>query len=587
MKATLRLSLLLVLAAELGCTDLAASRHASPSSDAGPYGGSYDLAYPSLPTITDDGGVPDPYDGGTVVVQDPTTCDQAAANRSYIGCDYWPTVVANVVWSVFDFAVVVSNPGMSDASVTLTGPGSTNKTVTVPAGQLVKIYLPWVSDLKGSDADAMGAAMPPTASMSSKKGAFHLVSTLPVLVYQFSALEYGPMGGPVGKDWSTCPGAGGATSPPCFSYSNDASLLLPSTAMTGNYRVFTEHGQDGSPAAPGFPPGCSGNSCLFPPSPAVPGMPGYIAITATQDGTTVKVKLSATGSILAGTGVSAVAAGGLATYSLDAGDVIELMSEGATKADLSGSMVQADKPVQVIAGSPCINNPVGGTDSMGNPLSCDHLEATVQPAETLGKHYVVTQPTGPQGNAVGQTVRFVGNVDGTQLTFNPAISGAPATLNAGQVVELGMVNQDFEVTGTHEFIVATIQLSGALVDPTGGTTQQGDPSLSTPIAVEQYRLSYVFLAPSDYQENYADVVAPTGAHLMLDGAAPTVTPTPIGSGFVVYRIKLSTGSMNGAHTLSADVPVGMQVEGYGSYTSYQYPAGLDLLTIAPPPPPIT
>jgi hypothetical protein len=32
--------------------------------------------------------------------------------------------------------------------------------------------------------------------------------------------------------------------------------------------------------------------------------------------------------------------------------------------------------------------------------------------------------------------------------------------------------------------------------------------------------------------------------------------------------------------------VGIQVVGYGSYTSYQYPGGLNLTLIAPPPPPI-
>jgi hypothetical protein len=38
--------------------------------------------------------------------------------------------------------------------------------------------------------------------------------------------------------------------------------------------------------------------------------------------------------------------------------------------------------------------------------------------------------------------------------------------------------------------------------------------------------------------------------------------------------------------LSASQAVGIQVVGYGSYTSYMYPGGLDLLRIAPPPQPI-
>jgi hypothetical protein len=560
----------------------------------GPHGGGGDLAANDSGGGGDDSGVnTDDFggietDGGTGVVADPTTCGDAAANHTYIGCDYWPTVVANAVWSIFDFSVVVANPGTMPATVTVTGPQNTNQTVTVQPNQLAKIYLPWVSDLKGADANNMGGATPPTASVLSKKAAFHLVSTVPVLVYQFNALEYAPKGGPAGKSWSSCPSNGMNGTPPCFSYSNDASLLMPSTAMTGNYRVVTEHGLDGFGGTPGFPPGCMGSGCVIPPTPAQPGMPGYFAITAVQDGTTVKIKLPQTGSVLAGSGVSAVAAGATASFTLDSGDVLELMGAGATASDLSGAQVQASNPVQVIAGSPCIANPPGGMDAMGNPLSCDHLEATVLPAETLGKHYVVPVSTGPRGTPVGQTVRFVGNVDGTHLTFTPQVAGAPATLDAGQVVEIAKATQDFEVSGDHEFLVATIMLSGGLLDPNAaGGMQEGDPSLSTATAVEQYRLKYVFLAPDDYDLNYADVIAPMGTHVMLDGNAVTQTATQLagGSTFGIIRIKLAS-SNGGTHVLTADQPIGLQVVGYGLYTSYQYPAGLDLLTIAPPPMPI-
>src|SRR5262245_28703001 len=59
---------------------------------------------------------------------DPATCEDAAAQRSYVGCDYWPTVVANNVWSIFDFAVVVANAGTATADITITGPSGTHQT---------------------------------------------------------------------------------------------------------------------------------------------------------------------------------------------------------------------------------------------------------------------------------------------------------------------------------------------------------------------------------------------------------------------------------------------------------------------------
>ncbi len=226
-------------------------RHVGGNGDGGNPNGNGDGGNPN-PTPNPDGGIPQPDDGG-FLVGDPATCAEAAANATYIGCDYWPTVVGNQVWSIFDFAVVVSNPGMNTAMVTVTGPMATNQTVMVPPDQLVKIYLPWVPELKGPDQDAQTAGTPLSASVVKTGGAFHLVSSVPVIVYQFSALEYKGAGGPTGKDWSSCPGNTSGTG--CFSFTNDASLLLPSTAMTQNYRVVSEHGLDG---VPGFPPNCTG-----------------------------------------------------------------------------------------------------------------------------------------------------------------------------------------------------------------------------------------------------------------------------------------------------------------------------------------
>jgi hypothetical protein len=112
--------------------------------------------------------------------------------------------------------------------------------------------------------------------------------------------------------------------------------------------------------------------------------------------------------------------------------------------------------------------------------------------------------------------------------------------------------------------------------------RQGDPSQSFMSSVEQYRLNYVFLAPDDYDVNYADVVQPMDAKLTLDGKPVTTAPTALSGGFGVTRLKLGPG-MGGSHVLTGDKPFGLQVLGYGSYTSYQYPGGLNLGRIAPTP----
>jgi hypothetical protein len=81
--------------------------------------------------------------------------------------------------------------------------------------------------------------------------------------------------------------------------------------------------------------------------------------------------------------------------------------------------------------------------------------------------------------------------------------------------------------------------------------------------------------------SYVDIVYPEGTSMKLDGTA-VPTGAAIADGFSIARVKLGAGK-SGAHTLEATKPVGVQVMGYGSYTSYQYPGGLDLKAIAPPP----
>jgi len=182
-------------------------------------------------------------------------------------------------------------------------------------------------------------------------------------------------------------------------------------------------------------------------------------------------------------------------------------------------------------------------------------------------------------------VRVYGNVDGTKLTYSPSPPpGAPLTINAGQVVDIGVVANDFEVTGDHEFAVGSFMLGGSVLDPTTAPpNQQGDPSQSLSTAVEQYRKKYVFLAPDDYETSYVDIVAPDATTLSLDGGSVAASPKSISNGYSVWRVKLSSGAAGGAHVLTGTQPFGIQVMGYGAYTSYQYPGGLDLAAIAPPP----
>lgn len=507
-----------------------------------------------------------PKDSSTVVPigsgVDPVTCDEAKTAKSYLGCDFWPTVTYNSVDKAFDFAAVVSNPQSENATVTTTGPSGYSNTVTIKPGATAKIYLPWVSRLK--DEPSNGASVKLTA------GAYHLVSSVPVVAYQFNPLEYqeGANSGPPGKDWSGCNNVGGFDK--CYSLSNDASLLLPSTAMTGNYRVYGPSGSEIiSRDAFGF-------------KRRLPSQ-AFIAITATQAGTSVKLALSATANVKAGTGVAALKAGGApTTFAMNAGDVLLLMTASVND-DLSGSLITGDKPVQVISGAPCTQFPYDTT-------FCDHVEESLFPVETLGKHYFVVPPTGPRANVPGMLVRIHGNIDGTKLTYSPQKpANCPAAIDAGQTIDCGDFGTDagvlktpFEVTGDHEFAVTTYQLGGVIADtkPTPGESASGDPSQSQAVAVEQYRSAYTFLTPSDYSSSFVDVVAPSDAAITLDGKAVTAAAVAISRGYGVRRLALNNLVGDGSHKIVANKPFGIQVSGYGQFTSYQYPGGLNLGVIA-------
>src|SRR5690606_33875010 len=154
---------------------------------------------------------------------------------------FWPTVTANQVWSIFDFAIAVVNGGSAAANVSVELGSSAVATATVPAGQVQMFHLPWVPELKGPDSDNCGSVVPFPSSVKKASGAYRVSSSVPVAVYQFNALEYQGQGGPVGKSWANCPGnqvcSNTLTALGCFSFSNDASLLLPTSALGSTYRV--------------------------------------------------------------------------------------------------------------------------------------------------------------------------------------------------------------------------------------------------------------------------------------------------------------------------------------------------------------
>ncbi len=461
-------------------------------------------------------------------------CSGSATGRSYLGCDYWPTVTANSQLDAqFQFGVVLSNPQTYTVRANITGGGLTQpRTVTLAPGAVETVTLPWVNELiqfnplnpgcRGTEIGGCPGATP-ARSVLRRNGAYHVQANGPIAAYQFNPLNFARTGG-------------------YFSFTNDASLLLPQGVLTNRYTVSTWPNWQANPTVTAG---------------------GFIAIVGVA-GESTSVTVRPTAAIAAGNGVQAIPRGGMGTFSLQPGDVVQLLGTGA--GDLSGTTIESSAPVAVFVGHDCTNVPT-------NRPACDHLEEQLFPTETWGRDYFVSALR-DRGLSNPSVVRIVSQRDGNQLTFDPPSVRQPATLNAGQVLELA-TTANFRVTGTGAFLVAQYMIGQgpAMLGGSGA----GDPAMVFEVPTQQYRTSYDFLVPATYQSNFINIVAPQGAQLTMDDQPVRGSMENV-SGYTIYTLPIVAG----AHRIrSQGQQFGIKVYGIAQYTSYMYPGGLDLALITP------
>lgn len=286
--------------------------------------------------------------------------------------------------------------------------------------------------------------------------------------------------------------------------------------------------------------------------PDSPPVQGYLAVTARDDDTTVAVTLPAGVSVGA---VDGIAADGTGAATLQRGEVLLLVAE--LPHDLSGALVTADRPIGVFGGHECADVPV----DVG---FCDHLEEMLPPVAALGTRYVVVPPIARDmsGGRAPQVIQVVGTQDGTMVTTSDAmLSGM---VDAGGVLEFGPISEALEVIADAPVLVAHYHV-GQEVDAVAS-----DPAMATPPPTDQHREAHAFWTAEDWPITRVEVVAPMGATAALDGVDVGGWAPIAGSDWVVASVAIDAP---GAHTLSADMPVGVGVYGLkdgGSVTSYAY-----------------
>jgi hypothetical protein len=578
-------------------------------------------------------------------------CVEAAAQKSYYGCEYWSAVQDNAIDALFKnvsasssvpvqgtqdslFAFVAANRSTQPATVEvyrwINGAEQKVKSVTVP-GQadpatrgIATIYVPWQSIAPASN--------PETRSETGQyRYGYRVVSTRPIALYQFSPLDAAFQTGKTcsassGTDTDTCDeysyydpfdgffGCTGGTCGTCISskctyytYSNDASLLLPSHILgTSHVAVSVQHKSIGSSST---------------------AMGGHLTIVGTAAGTTVTVKSSAvTRASLNGPSIPAMAKGESRTFALDRYDVLQLATDNAGSTscsgsgsnrkcrhdnDLTGTVVTSSAPVAVFGGAACSFQPYDKT-------ACDHLEEQIFPFNTWGKNFVAVR-TAPlrltdgtfasAANAAADSYKVVASCPASQCpngtvlqvsggtvtdvtlagTGTGCVAGtslgnaaAPCRLMGGTFVEFSS-KDSLSISADQPVAVAQF-FAGQ--NATGGTTApaQGDPSMVLLPPVEQWRTNYRVLAAPGIKDNYLGLVM-DGAKVQevrVDGV-PVSGFTQVGAGpFKVVNAAVSVGP----HTVEV-IPLpgqaasgaGVTVYGFDAYVSYGYTGGLDLKSI--------
>ena len=488
-----------------------------------------------------------------------SACDLSEQTESYLGCRFLAVPTANSelpygFWS--DFAVVIANAWPEDAAeITIRQSGTVLGSATIPPGETAAVSLDLLPELQ----PVMYWTDPDDAPQSVRvpNAAFEIVSSVPIAAYQYNPLHFEVVAGDNVEN----------------SFTNDASLLLPEHVLTGSYMASTWP----TWATGAFP----GTSVWY---------PGFVAVAATEDSTLVTVTASA--NTQGGDTVSAMQLGEDTVISLNRGDVLQLLAEipvgdemtntcaarggeqgsittsdvclDRALGDLTGTLIDADKPVAVFAGHVCTFMPF-------DQWACDHLEETMFPLETWGTRAVMSAPAWPGRPDVipaPTLVRVLSQSGGNTVSFTPAVHD-DVTLGAGEFVEF-LADEDFLVQGQGRLFVTQ-----AMLGENALATNSGDPALGSGIPLTQWRAEYDFLAPDTYTSNWVNVVAPEGAAVFLDGLEITDWDEVAGTSYQVARVQIEPGGHRAESV--GDVGFGITSYGYASYTSYLYPGGMNFL----------
>jgi len=558
-------------------------------------------------------------------------CEEALTQRSYVGCEFYSvdldnaSIAAGRDASAQQYAVVVSNPGTVETEVYVEineGAFGEAQSITeilrvaVPPGDLEILELPR-REVDGSSSNSqcfpddracpgsevcvcsrMDTDPPCFCRVSATSDgmndgthtaitshAFRISSQLPIIAYQFNPLDN------VGV------------------FSNDASLLLPTSAIGRRYTVI------------GWPQTIANDDLNaendFDPSRDDEDLRATLTIVGTQRETNVNVTLGDRVVKLVGAGpIEEMGPRGSFNLVINAYDVINLETEGLN-GDFTGTVIDADREVSVFSGSEASDVP--RFDTYATRQCCaDHLEEQLWPDQSHGSRFMIArQPRrsvslnaaflDPLTDSVAEPnepewVRVLATTPGTTvLNTTLPFPDDMITIDEGESI-IYRADQDFILEADKPVAVLQALPSQEAV----GIPPEypgGDPAIVFVPPVEQYRQDYVFLTPDLYSFDYVTITGPADAQIILDGEPldPLKCETSAADGLmrrpgdpppteVIHRcqfsfpdviglpnVRVEDGDQNdGVHSIIADQPVGIVVYGFDAFVSYAYAGGLNL-----------
>lgn len=283
--------------------------------------------------------------------------------------------------------------------------------------------------------------------------------------------------------------------------------------------------------------------------------PGRFSLIAAEAGTTT---VSITPSVgLAG----GQTAGGTYSISLQQGEVYTSQSVATSGADISGTVISADKKLVVTSGVDCVNVIFG---------ACDHVVQYIPPTVSWGKSFILP---GSINADRPDRYRIVASEDGTTVSIDGV---QVATLSSGQVHQFdptGSNAQQTQLLETNKPALVGHFLGGGSY---GGVS--GDPAFSLISPSLQFLPSYNFATPaSGFAVNTLTVVAATAdvASVSISGVTLSAFQAVSGTNFSVSRTQITAGN----YSISADSGIGIYVAGFNGSNSYSYPGGYALVDL--------